>query len=603
MEHRNTSTRTPGAWTADTAPRRNDRRPYPLPIIGRAGVASFLPCLLTALFLTASASAQNTFPITQSFETLTRGASLIDNDVWHCIDPTGLVVTATTGTLTNDVVFPAATHTNSAAFSAPVTMPLTGTGGRTKSYVEFMCKPVLGDEPTKINSPVTPEWALYFNAQGKVVIQHGNYSWDNTTSTPAYLPFVELWTDLTNSPVSSSHWVRVSIEVDYRTVSWGGGQNAYRFFRVSLNGEILNHPSGLKSLAFSYPPTTQELGGGWFFCIDADDSDHDGRSTAEDYDQNPPGQMDGFGMQGIGSIDDVFINDSTNVPLFDLTLASSYPGGQGTPSIPGTYSYAYGSTVECAVTNSPVAIGVGTQLVCTGWTGGSGTISTTGGTTHVTAVMEENCGLTWAWETQYQLDSSADSGGTVSTNGGWVAADSVVSIEALPDEGNSFNGWNGDVPSGQLNQNPLELTMNQARTIVATFATSGPEYTTQGTPYDWLEMFGVTNNHETADTEDWDEDGLLSWQEYVAGTDPTNAASRFAVLDQRQSGDHMIVDWYGTTNWGVTNGFGMYRSTNMTTWQLIVTGGLERAASGTNTWEDESPPTGAFYRPMIPASE
>ena len=57
------------------------------------------------------------------------------------------------------------------------------------------------------------------------------------------------------------------------------------------------------------------------------------------------------------------------------------------------------------------------------------------------------------------------------------------------------------------------------------------------------------------------------------------------------------------TNWGVTNGFGMYRSTNMTTWQLIVTGDLERAASGTNTWEDVSPPTGAFYRPMIPAVE
>ena len=313
--------------------------------------------------------------------------------------------------------------------------------------------------------------------------------------------------------------------------------------------------------------------------------------------------MDGFGMQGIGTIDDVFINDSTNVPTFDLTLASSYAGGQGTPSVPGTYSYAYGSTVECSITNSPVAINAGTQIVCTGWTGGSGVIPATGATTHVTAVMEEDSGLTWAWETQYQLDSSANSGGTVSTNGGWVAADSVVSIEAMPEEGNSFNGWSGDVPSGQINQNPLELTMNQARTIVATFATSGPEYTTQGTPYDWLEMFGVTDNHETADTEDWDEDGLLSWQEYVAGTDPTNAASRFAVLNQRRSGDHMIVDWYGTTNWGITNGFGIYRSTNMTTWQLIVTGGLERAASGTNSWEDESPLPGAFYRPMIPANE
>jgi len=542
--------------------------------------------------LTASASAQSTFPITQSFETLTRGASLIDNDVWHCIDSTGLVVTATTGSLTNDVVFPAATHTNSAAFSAPITMPLTGTGGRTKSYVEFMCKPVLGDEPTKINSPVTPEWALYFNTQGKVVIQHGDYTWSSPGT--GFRPFEPYWTVMDGASVSSNDWVTVRITLDYTSNSFEPGA-FLRMFQVSLNGTPLTSNLGSPAPAISVPPP----GGSWFYCVDADNPDHDNPDAGH----YPAGQMDGFGMQGIGSIDDVFINDSTNVPLFDLTLASSYPGGQGSPSITGTYSYAYGSTVECSVTNSPVAIDAGTQVVCTGWSGGSGVIPATGHTTSVTAVMEEDSGLTWAWETQYQLDSSASAGGTVSTNGGWFTADSVVSIEALPNEGSSFTGWSGEVPAGQLTQNPLELTMDQARSIVANFSTSGPEYTDLGTPYDWLAMFGVTNNHDDADTEDWDEDGLLSWQEYVAGTDPTNAASRFAVIDQRRSGDHMVVDWYGTTNWGVTNGFGMYRSTNMTTWQLIVTGGLERAASGTNSWEDESPPPDAFYRPMIPAVE
>ena len=44
--------------------------------------------------------------------------------------------------------------------------------------------------------------------------------------------------------------------------------------------------------------------------------------------------------------------------------------------------------------------------------------------------------------------------------------------------------------------------------------------TATGTPYSWLQHFSVN-----ADTGDEDDDGMLTWQEYLADTDPTNAAS------------------------------------------------------------------------------
>ncbi len=49
-----------------------------------------------------------------------------------------------------------------------------------------------------------------------------------------------------------------------------------------------------------------------------------------------------------------------------------------------------------------------------------------------------------------------------------------------------------------------------------------------GTPYAWLDQYGLTD-YEADELLDQDEDGLLTWQEYIAGTVPTNKASSFVV--------------------------------------------------------------------------
>jgi hypothetical protein len=49
--------------------------------------------------------------------------------------------------------------------------------------------------------------------------------------------------------------------------------------------------------------------------------------------------------------------------------------------------------------------------------------------------------------------------------------------------------------------------------------------------YAWLQRYGLSNDG-LADGVDFDHDGLTTWQEWIAGTDPTNAFSALTHLRQ-----------------------------------------------------------------------
>lgn len=59
---------------------------------------------------------------------------------------------------------------------------------------------------------------------------------------------------------------------------------------------------------------------------------------------------------------------------------------------------------------------------------------------------------------------------------------------------------------------------------------SGTKTTPVPVPYEWLKAYGVNNDFETAAFADSDGDGYTTWQEYVIGSDPTNALSRFTIF-------------------------------------------------------------------------
>jgi hypothetical protein len=148
------------------------------------------------------------------------------------------------------------------------------------------------------------------------------------------------------------------------------------------------------------------------------------------------------------------------VPYYLTTVVS--PSGEGTVS-PGSSWWNSGSLVT--ITATPVS---GYQF--SGFTGsvnsGSNPLTVT-----MNSAMTETANFT---PIQYQLTTTATSGGTVSPNcpsGCWYNAGSVVTVTASPNSGYQFAGFTGSVNSGS---NPLTVTMNSAVTQTANFATVSP---------------------------------------------------------------------------------------------------------------------------------
>ncbi len=183
---------------------------------------------------------------------------------------------------------------------------------------------------------------------------------------------------------------------------------------------------------------------------------------------------------------------------------------------------------------------------------------------------------------------------------GWAESNSlVIVVEYEADEPYSFNLR----PAHTYDADP-----SKAALLFVQYTTNSvpPSYTLQGTAHSWLDTHAPTNilNYEAADYEDWDGDFALNWEEYPAGTIPTNLTSVFKVLSVDYMSGSNRVTWYGTTDSGITKPFSMYRSTNalaLDLWELIQSNSITRDASGTNEWWDVPAPEDvpAFYQPAI----
>jgi hypothetical protein len=130
------------------------------------------------------------------------------------------------------------------------------------------------------------------------------------------------------------------------------------------------------------------------------------------------------------------------------------------------------------------------------------------------------------------------------------------------------------------------ITIKNAETLV----------TSNNTPYSWLKGFGITNNYDAADLADLDLDGALTWEEYLAGTDPTDPLSVFCIMQSPFQANGPELIWYGTMNSGVTTDFVIYRCTNLAENIWTQVGTQSRHVSGTNTWVDTGFSGQAYYR-------
>jgi hypothetical protein len=272
-----------------------------------------------------------------------------------------------------------------------------------------------------------------------------------------------------------------------------------------------------------------------------------------------------------------------------LTVISAYDG-----TSPGTTTNDYGTDLNCYITNSPVFNGSTTQYLANG-----GAVLSNGfaivSLTNITLTLTNNATLTWQWQTNYRFVAVADAHGSVTgdiTNI-WHSINSSVTVTAVPATYYQFAAWTGQVSAIAITNNPVVVTNDRPREIVATFTAA---LAANRTPHLWLAQYGILSDFDVAETNDPDHDGLMTWREYVAGTDPTNAQSVFRIFSEVRQGGSNVVKWIGGTN-GAQTPYFIWYTTNLATNPISWTpaGTNATRVQGTNFWVDLAPTNIRYY--------
>ena len=140
----------------------------------------------------------------------------------------------------------------------------------------------------------------------------------------------------------------------------------------------------------------------------------------------------------------------------------------GTPNpAVGTVWARRNTATNASVAGSPIALGVGTQLACLGWTA-TGSAPKSGTTTNTGPfILTNSTTVTWQWRTNVWLETAAGEGGAVSVASGWFIKGSNVAVRALPAAGFKFVKWSGASAS---TAEAITVGMTSTKSLLAEFA-------------------------------------------------------------------------------------------------------------------------------------
>ena len=273
--------------------------------------------------------------------------------------------------------------------------------------------------------------------------------------------------------------------------------------------------------------------------------------------------------------------DVTNVfgvwGLYVLSVVSA----QGAANPPaGTYTNLLGTVLTPSI-SAPEPAG-GTQYVCVGWTLTGHEPSGDGGTNFEMTVTNAAV-LTWRWATNYWLETVADPHGFVAPDSSWQPAGLPAVIVATPAAYYHFEHWTN---SASGTNNPFALIMDVPKSARAVFAENLADH---DVPEWWLADHGWTNDFDAAAQLDFEPDGFATWQEYVADTDPRDAASFLRITNVVAGETDPVVFWPASTGRAYQVHFcdGMAESL----WNT------QQLARGIGVWTDTNlPPARRLYR-------
>lgn len=223
---------------------------------------------------------------------------------------------------------------------------------------------------------------------------------------------------------------------------------------------------------------------------------------------------------------------------------------------------------DMVVTNGPVTIEeVAVPVAITATAHGHGTVSPSGTVTFAATPADTNFVIT---------------------------ADQFYHISQVLTNGAAVNGVS------EAATNFYDLTWNGIASIGTLDAYFAPDMAANNTPMWWLNQYGLTNDTANWDAEalaDSDDDGAFNWQEFVAGTVPTNPASVLKIVSGQVANGTGTVVWLSTANMPDTNAvkYVVQVATNLATGPWFPLSSMSRA-DGTLTNIGDAIYSPAFFR-------
>ena len=353
------------------------------------------------------------------------------------------------------------------------------------------------------------------------------------------------WSMSGNNPTSGSGTNMVMVQTNTATLTWQWATNYALNATSDPNGSLLGSTNGWY-LAGSSVTVTAAPSGGFIFAGWTGDVTGPTNNAVQTMTMSQARTaMANFAVAA--------------GPTQTLTIVSEH--GVGLP-IAGIYFTGNGDTLTNGITDVET-IG-GTQYVAAGWAL-AGNVDTNGQVsgidTNLIMVQTNSAVLTWLWTTNYALNASSDTNGTLtgSTNG-WYLAGSSVTVTSAPNPNYLFAGWTGDVP-GPTNNAVQTLTMDQARTALAHFV-PGPAVPVSLTIISehgtGLPPVGVyTNGGTIALTNSITGTETIGGTQYVAtgwsmtGNDPATGIDTNMVMVQT---NNAVLTWLWSTNYWLAVG-------------------------------------------------
>jgi hypothetical protein len=467
-------------------------------------------------------------------------------------------------------------------------------------YVDLMLQPGhLDKEPPAPDSLTGAQMALCVSTGGYLMVMHGLY----TAADPTQIGLnsqLRRWTELTNTYVGTSEWIRVTITLDYlsaRDNPWfksdpfGTGLLEDRslkehYFQIQINGgEPLTNeyaydgPYRIEAWTEAHSGLQNQnefvRGGSWFLCAQGGGS----FGPANRY-------FSGLELQGAGRADDIVVTDQAIVFGWDIDVTSG-AGGTITPT--GTVRVAHGSAPTFAI------VAEGGFKVSDVLVDGS-SIGSTNSYTFTDVTDNHSISATFEADAPgWDIDVASVTNGTITPSGTVrVAHGGATNFDIVANSGFTIS-------SVLVDGSPIAITNWYAMSHIFTGVTTNHSISaTFATGLNsWMSVHGVSD----ANSDSNDFDGASAIEEYYAGTEPGDSNSVFKILSIGTTNGSNYMTWYATTNSGFTSGFVIYRSTNLMEGQngwipftnLTAT---DRSSNGTNMWTWPSSLPG-FYRPQI----